>query len=123
MPVAAALDGASQVDGDTEEGEPFDFDDSDDSGADTSHLAAETSHVVNRKQTESDIQETTPDVNGAAGRQQTGKHSLYHQCSTKAGRQRCIVLLRKIQCAAAGTLMVSSCCVFQGSEVRESPEG
>lgn len=127
MPLAAAADGASLVEGsDTEEGEQFDFDDSDDSGAaDTSHLAAETSDVVNTKQPGSDVQETSkPDVNGSTGHHLTGKHSLYHQCSNKAGRQRCIVGVWKLQCTAASTVfMVSVSCVFPGSEVRESPEG
>lgn len=92
MPLAAAPDGASQVDGDTEEGEEFDFD-SDDSGADTSHQAAETSHVVDRKQPGSDVQETTAaDVSGATGSRASGKHSLYHRCSYQAGRERCITL-------------------------------
>lgn len=100
---AGAPDGASPVEGDTEEGEQFDFDDSDDSGADASRLAAETSGDDSRKQPGSGVQETaTADVSGATGRRAAGKPSLYHQRSNTAGRERRGVLMRRLS-TAAGT--------------------
>lgn len=87
MPLAAAPDGASLLEGDAEEGEKFDFDDSDDGGPEMiSQLAGD----ANRQQPGSGVQETTkPDVNGATGCRLTAKHSLYHLCSNKAGEERC----------------------------------
>lgn len=93
--MAAAPDGASLVEDDNEEGEQFDFDDSDDSGADTSHLTAEAPGCISRNPAGSKVQEAAakPDAGGAAGRRLAGKHSLYHQRSSSSGVDMCVVLI------------------------------
>lgn len=90
---AAAADGASLVEDDTEDGEQFDFDDSDDSSPDPSHLTAEASDRINTSRPGSEAQDTAkPDVNGPTGRRLAGKSSLYHQCSNSSGMEMCTVL-------------------------------
>lgn len=91
---AAAPDGASLVEDDDEEGEQFDFDDSDDGSPDTSRLTAEASGSINRTQPGTKVQETAkPDVNGPTGRRLTGQNSLYHHCSNSSGMEMCLVLI------------------------------